>query len=75
MSNSEQLQLFSTHRPLAELIEDFEYLDDWEDRYAYLIDLGKGLGGLPESLKIEEHRVRGCTSQVWLISICHNKTP
>ena len=67
MSDQERSELFTTHRPLTELIEDFEFLDDWEDRYAYLIDLGKGLIGLPDSLKVEDHRVRGCTSQVWLI--------
>ena len=66
MSTSESGS-FTTHRPLDELIEDFEFLDDWEDRYAYLIDLGKGLKGLPEASKNEVNRVRGCTSQVWLI--------
>ena len=58
---------FKAQRPLAELIEDFEFLDDWEDRYAYLIDLGKRLSGLPDELKTDEHRVKGCTSQVWLV--------
>ena len=57
----------SMHRDLEELIEDFEYLDDWEDRYAYLIDLGKQLDGLPDELKTDAHLVRGCTSQVWLV--------
>jgi cysteine desulfuration protein SufE len=66
VSTSES-ESFTTHRPLTELIEDFEFLDDWEDRYAYLIDLGKGLKGLPEASKNEINRVRGCTSQVWLI--------
>lgn len=55
------------YRSLAELIEDFQLLDDWEDRYAYLIDLGKQLSGLPDALKTEAHRVQGCTSQVWLV--------
>lgn len=59
--------LFEEQRPLDELIEDFEFLDDWEDRYAYLIDIGKKLTALPDELKVDEHRVRGCTSQVWLI--------
>lgn len=48
-------------------MEGFEFLDDWEDRYAYLIDLGKGVEGLSESERIDEHRVKGCTSQVWLV--------
>lgn len=60
-------KLFIAQRPLAELIEDFEFLDDWEDRYAYLIDLGKQLNALPEQYKTDKYRVKGCTSQVWLI--------
>jgi len=52
---------------IEEIMEGFEYLDDWEDRYAYLIDLGKGVEGLSEDERIEEHRVKGCTSQVWLV--------
>ena len=67
MSHSELDQFFTTHPRLTDLIEDFEFLDDWEDRYAYLIDLGKSLAGLPDTFKVEAHRVRGCTSQVWLI--------
>lgn len=63
--------IFNTHKPLKELIEDFQFLDDWEDRYAYLIDLGKQLVPLPDHLKVDEHKVRGCTSQVWLV---HQKT-
>ena len=58
-----------SQRPsLDEILESFELLDDWEDRYAYLIDLGKHVAGLPEELKTEETRVKGCTSQVWLVS-------
>ena len=52
---------------LDELIENFEFLDDWEDRYRYLIDLGKNLDSLPDAMKTEVNRVRGCTSQVWLV--------
>ena len=53
---------------LEEVIENFEFLDDWEDRYRYLIDLGKGLPDLDEHYKTEDYRVRGCTSQVWLVA-------
>jgi cysteine desulfuration protein SufE len=53
---------------LEEVIENFEFLDDWEDRYRYLIDLGKGLPSLDDQYKTETYRVRGCTSQVWLTS-------
>nr|WP_174801707.1 SufE family protein [Martelella limonii] len=53
---------------LDQIIEDFSFLDDWEDRYRYVIELGKALPGLPEDEKIEDNRVHGCASQVWLVS-------
>ncbi|MBL4742696.1 MAG: Fe-S cluster assembly protein SufE [Idiomarina sp.] len=51
-----------------EIIDDLEFLDDWEQRYQYIIDLGKALPGLPEEQHRDEYRVRGCQSNVWLIS-------
>ncbi|MEM8988581.1 MAG: SufE family protein [Pseudomonadota bacterium] len=48
------------------IAEDFDLLDDWEDRYRYIIDLGKNLAPLGEENRDEAHRVRGCASQVWL---------
>ncbi|HAN30199.1 MAG TPA: hypothetical protein DCQ06_01250 [Myxococcales bacterium] len=54
-----------------ELIENFELLDDWEERYQYIIDLGKGLDGLPDQDKSEETLVPGCISRVWLH--CHTE--
>ncbi len=45
---------------------DFEFLDDWEERYKYLIDLGRNLPPYPEAFRDEAHKVRGCASQVWL---------
>jgi len=50
-----------------ELVESFEFFDDWEDRYAYVIDLGKKLPPMPETEMVEENKVRGCMSQVWLV--------
>ena len=50
-----------------ELIEDFSFLDDWEDRFRYVIDLGKELEPMDDGLKTEETKVRGCTSQVWIV--------
>jgi len=50
-----------------ELAENFSYLNDWEERYAYVIDLGKNLALFPEELKIDLNLVRGCTSRVWLV--------
>lgn len=52
--------------PLAEIIENFEFLDDWDDRYRYLIELGRTLAPMPDSAHNETNRVRGCASQVWL---------
>ena len=49
-----------------EIRETFDLLDDWEERYRYVIDLGKALPGLPEALKSAETKVDGCASQVWL---------
>ncbi|MCB9946553.1 MAG: SufE family protein [Rhodospirillaceae bacterium] len=53
---------------LDDIIETFEFLDDWDDRFAYLIELGKKLPGLPDDAKTEANKVHGCTSQVWMVS-------
>lgn len=50
-----------------EILETFDFFDDWEERYAYIIDLGKKLPAFPEAEKKEENYVHGCQSQVWLI--------
>ena len=50
-----------------EIVEDFEFLDDWEDRYAFIIDLGKQLPPFPDAQRTEKNYVHGCQSQVWLI--------
>lgn len=49
-----------------ELINEFEFLDDWEQKYEYIIDLGKELKGLAEDKKTEENLIKGCQSKVWL---------
>lgn len=49
-----------------ELIDDFAFLSDWEQKYEYIIDLGKELKGLPEEKKKEDILIKGCQSQVWL---------
>ena len=51
---------------LEEIRENFSFLDDWEDRYRYVIELGKELEPLTEGDHSEENKVRGCVSQVWL---------
>ena len=48
------------------LIDDFEMFDDWMDKYAYIIDLGKNLPLIDPALKDDDHLIRGCQSQVWL---------
>ncbi|MCC7252350.1 SufE family protein [Hyphomicrobium sp.] len=53
---------------IARLQSDFELLDDWEDRYRYIIELGRTLPPLPDALRTEATKVRGCASQVWLWS-------
>ena len=50
-----------------ELFENFELFDDWEDRYRYIIDLGRKLPPFPDDAKKETHKVRGCMSQVWMV--------
>jgi cysteine desulfuration protein SufE len=52
---------------IDDLTENFTALDDWEDRYKYLIDLGNTLPPMDESLKTDAVKVRGCMSQVWMI--------
>ena len=49
-----------------ELVEDFEFLEDWEDRYAHVIEQGKAMDPLPDALKVPATKVDGCASQVWL---------
>jgi cysteine desulfuration protein SufE len=51
-----------------QLREDFSYLDDWEDRYKHVIDLGRNLQPMPDALKTAATKVNGCASQVWIHS-------
>lgn len=51
---------------LKELVENFALFDDWEERYRYLIDLGRTLPVMDDNLKTEDNIVRGCTSRVWM---------
>jgi cysteine desulfuration protein SufE len=52
--------------PIDTIVENFELLDEWDDRYRYLIELGRMLEPLAEADRTPETKVRGCTSQVWL---------
>ena len=55
-----------------EIIEEFEMFDNWEDKYQYLIDMGKDLHSLPEELKTEDRLIKGCQSRVWMNSDLEN---
>ena len=52
---------------LAEIRETFDLLSDWEDRYRYIIELGKSLPALPDEHKVDANIVHGCQSQVWIV--------
>jgi cysteine desulfuration protein SufE len=53
---------------IDEIVENFELLDEWDDRYRYVIELGRTLAPLAEQGHVEANKVRGCASQVWLIT-------
>ena len=53
-------------RTLDAIRDDFAFLDDWEDRYRYVIELGRELPEFPESARTDANKVRGCVSQVWI---------
>ena len=53
---------------IQDMIDDFAFLDDWEDRYMHVIDMGKALAPLTPDEKSPENKVKGCVSQVWLVT-------
>lgn len=53
---------------LKEIIEDFEFIDEWDDRYKYIMDIGKSLDPMSEGDHNDKNKVDGCASQVWLIT-------
>jgi cysteine desulfuration protein SufE len=59
----------------AEIDNNLAFLDDWEDRYRYLIELGRMLPPFPVEARIEANKVRGCASQVWLTYTDHGAGP
>ena len=60
---------------IDDILDDFAYLEDWEDRYRYVIELGKAMPPLAEEDHVEANKVRGCASQVWLISQADRSVP
>ncbi|WP_291842211.1 SufE family protein [Maricaulis sp.] len=53
---------------IDDLVDEFDLLDDWEQRYRYLIDMGKALPDMPEDERSDANKVKGCVSQVWLVT-------
>jgi cysteine desulfuration protein SufE len=53
---------------IDEIVENFTLLDEWDDRYRYVIELGRTLAPLAEAAHVEANKVRGCASQVWLVT-------
>lgn len=58
---------FGIDATAEDIVDSLGFFDDWEERYKYIIDLGKELPAMDESLRTDEHIVRGCQSQVWLV--------
>ncbi|MEP3072377.1 SufE family protein [Maricaulis sp.] len=56
------------HSEIEDIVDEFDLLGDWEERYKYLIDMGKALPDMPESERTDTNKVKGCVSQVWLVT-------
>ncbi|MAV83015.1 MAG: Fe-S cluster assembly protein SufE [Pelagibacteraceae bacterium] len=63
----------SIQEKINELVENFSYFDNWEDKYEYIIDLGKKIPKLDEKYKKNEFKIQGCTSNLWLVPIIDGK--
>lgn len=58
-----------------DIVETFDFLDDWEDRYRHVIDMGKAMDPLDEALKVPATKVDGCASQVWIVNQFQGEGP
>lgn len=67
MNSNQQMQTTE-----EEIIDDFSLFDTWEEKYEYIIDLGKKLPALDEKYKLEENKIKGCQSTVWLVADYHD---
>jgi cysteine desulfuration protein SufE len=56
------------HSDIEDIVDEFDLLGDWEERYKYLIDMGKALPDMPEADRTDTNKVKGCVSQVWLVT-------
>jgi cysteine desulfuration protein SufE len=68
MQTALRLSTSQQQEPIDAIRADLADLDDWEDRYRYIIELGRMLPPFPDALRTETNKVRGCTSQVWITS-------
>jgi cysteine desulfuration protein SufE len=59
---------------IEQILDDFDVLDSWDDRYRYVIELGRELPPFPEAARTDENKVQGCASQVWFVSSTHPAT-
>ena len=62
------MEVQTIHETEDEIVDEFSLFDSWEDKYEYIIDLGKKLKTLEPELKTEENKIKGCQSQVWLVA-------
>ncbi|MEQ1755203.1 MAG: SufE family protein [Micropepsaceae bacterium] len=53
-------------KTIEDILSDFDVVDDWEERYRYIIDLGRKMPAMPDSMKTQANKVQGCASQVWI---------
>ncbi len=65
--------MLSTSPRIDEIIENFSLLEEWDDRYRYVIELGRKLGPFPEEERTDANKVQGCVSQVWLATTIHRQ--
>ena len=63
----------SLENNISEIKQEFSFFDSWEEKYEYLIDLGKSIPAMDNSLKNEKNIVRGCQAKVWLVCKIHNR--
>ncbi len=68
-------QAVSPKSAIEDIVADFEFLDEWEDRYRYVIELGRKLEPLSEADRTPDNKVSGCASQVWLATLCEARAP
>jgi cysteine desulfuration protein SufE len=69
-----ETSLLTSAPKIADIVENFSLLDEWDERYRYVIELGRALAHLPEGERTDANKVQGCTSQVWLATTIDRRT-